>query len=65
MFANQHGMLWVGLDTASGYGEHGLNRLGCQLGVVAQSDDGEVHTRDLATAHYLGARVTMVVTHSI
>ncbi|MGB0867416.1 MAG: flavodoxin family protein [Granulosicoccaceae bacterium] len=55
--ASQQGMLWVSLDTPNGYGEHGVNRLGCQLGVVAQSDDGQVHAEDLATARYLGRRV--------
>ncbi|GAD03111.1 flavodoxin family protein [Agarivorans albus] len=55
--ANQHGMLWVGLDLASGYDQRELNRLGCQLGVVAQSSNGEVHPSDVATARYLGQRV--------
>ena len=55
--ANQHGMYWVGLDLPRGGRDYGLNRLGCQLGVVAQSDDGQVHEVDLATARYLGARV--------
>lgn len=55
--ANQHGMFWVGLDCAHGYKDHGVNRLGCQLGVVAHSPDGEVHSSDLATAKYLGQRV--------
>jgi len=55
--SNQHGMLWVGLDSAQGYKDHGVNRLGCQLGVVAHSADGHVHESDMATAAYLGRRV--------
>jgi multimeric flavodoxin WrbA len=55
--SNQHGMLWVGLDAAHGYKDHGINRLGCQLGVVAHSPDGRVNESDLETAHYLGRRV--------
>ncbi len=55
--ANQQGMLWVGLDSAQGYKDHGVNRLGCQLGVVAHSSDGKAHQTDLASAHYLGKRV--------
>ena len=55
--ASQQGMLWVGLDTATGYQDGGVNRLGSQLGVVAHSPDGSVHDVDLATARYLGRRV--------
>lgn len=60
-FASQHGMIWVGLDSAHGYTDHGVNRLGCQLGVVAHSPDGDVHAVDLASAAYLGRRVGDVV----
>lgn len=55
--ASQQGMLWVGLDSANGYKDHGVNRLGCQLGVVAYSADGVADEADLATARYLGERV--------
>lgn len=55
--SNQHGMLWVGLDSAQGYKDHGINRLGCQLGVVAHSPDGNANKTDLETAYYLGNRV--------
>ena len=55
--SNQHGMLWVGLDSARGYKDHGINRLGCQLGVVAHSPDGRANSADLETAYYLGNRV--------
>lgn len=59
--ASQQGMLWVGLDSANGYKDHGVNRLGCQLGVVAYSADGSAHEADLATARYLGERVAKQV----
>jgi len=55
--SNQQGMYWVGLDSALGYKDRGINRLGCQLGVVAQSSDGSLHDTDLETAKYLGQRV--------
>lgn len=57
LFASQHGMLWVGLDTAAGYHQHGLNRLGCQLGIVAQEIENQINAIDLETAKYLGSRV--------
>lgn len=55
--ANQHGMLWIGLDTARGYGDHGVNRLGCHFGVCAEVGEHEIDETDLATARYLGARI--------
>lgn len=55
--ANQHGMLWIGLDLANGQKGNSLNRLGCQLGVVAHCIDGKLETSDLATAEYLGMRL--------
>ncbi len=55
--ASQHGMLWVGLDTAHGHQNHGVNRLGSQLGVVAQTTDSSANRVDLLTAAYLGQRV--------
>jgi multimeric flavodoxin WrbA len=56
-FANQHGMLWVGLDIPGGYDPQGRNRLGAQCGVIAQTTDTNVHETDLATARHLGKRV--------
>jgi len=56
--ASQHGMVWVGIDSASGGEGKTLNRLGCQLGVVAQSDDTEINISDVETAKYLGVRVS-------
>jgi NAD(P)H dehydrogenase (quinone) len=55
--ASQHGMFWVGLDSAYGYKDHGVNRLGCQLGVVAQTVGETANEIDLKTAKYLGRRV--------
>ncbi len=65
-FSSQHGMFWVGLDSAHGYKDHGINRLGCQLGVVALSPDGTVNEVDRDSAQYLGVRVaqhTVQLTH--
>lgn len=59
--ANQHGMIWLGLDKITGSGEQGINRLGTQVGVVSQGFDGKVHVQDLATAEYLGKRVAKLV----
>ncbi|HHF0508639.1 TPA: flavodoxin family protein [Vibrio antiquarius] len=60
--ANQHGMMWVGLDKISNSGEQNLNRYGVQGGIVAQGgEDGRLHTSDVATAEYLGKRVAMLV----
>jgi NAD(P)H dehydrogenase (quinone) len=56
ILASQHGMYWVGLDSINTDGS--INRLGCQLGVVAHSNDGKVHQADLNTAKCLGNRVT-------
>ena len=55
--ASQHGMLWLGLDAAHNYKDHGINRLGCQLGVVAHRQGDEVNNQDLLTAEYLGRRI--------
>ncbi|MCU7553775.1 NAD(P)H-dependent oxidoreductase [Alteromonas sp. ASW11-19] len=57
LLASQHGMLWIGLDTPYNHTPDGMNRLGCQLGVTAQSNDGRVHESDMASAKYLAARV--------
>ncbi len=56
--ANQHGMLWLGLDSAQGYNADNINRLGCQHGVTATpNDDGTPNVSDLKSATYLGHRV--------
>ena len=60
-FASQQGMYWVGLDSAHGHKDHGVNRLGCQLGVVAQSNSQVAHKADLATAKHLARRVAELV----
>lgn len=57
-FSNQHGMIWVGLDLAQGGAEpQPLNRLCCQIGIVAESVNGRVNEIDVRTAKYLGGRV--------
>jgi len=58
--ASQHGMFWVGLNVFHGYKEQALNRLGSQMGVVAESADGFVNSSDLETAAYLGRRVANI-----
>jgi multimeric flavodoxin WrbA len=54
--SSQHGMIWVGLD-APHSGDNEVNRLGCQLGVVACSSDGQVSPVDIQSAKYLARRV--------
>ncbi len=60
-FAYQHGMMWVGLDKISNSGEQNMNRYGVQGGIVAQGEDGKLHSSDIATAEYLGKRVAALV----
>ncbi|WLD56824.1 flavodoxin family protein [Salinispirillum sp. LH 10-3-1] len=61
VFANQHGMLWAGIDIPGGYDAQQRNRLGAQSGLIAHAPDGDVHETDLLTAHYLGQRVARLV----
>lgn len=58
ILASQHGMYWVGIDSVHRRDGDGLNRLGCQLGVVAQSDGNTINPTDIKTARYLGVRVS-------
>ncbi len=55
--ANQHGMLWVGIDLPGGFDPEGRNRLGAQGGLIAHARDGMLDPADIATASYLGSRV--------
>ena len=64
LFAAQHGMLWMGLDSAHGFVNRGINRLGCQSGVVAVAENGKAHETDLASARYLGSRVAQFATQN-
>lgn len=66
LFAMQHGMVWVGLglpdgNDASYKSEANLNRLGCYLGAMSQSNSDQgiegMLDSDLATARSLGHRV--------
>jgi multimeric flavodoxin WrbA len=56
--ASQHGMLWVNVDASYGSKNSTLNRLGCQLGALAQTTTNVAHDVDLAPAKHLGRRVT-------
>lgn len=60
IFANQHGMLWAGLDIPGNCDAQGRNRLGAQSGLIAHSTDGELNAVDLVTAEYLGQRVANI-----
>ena len=60
-FANQHGMLWIGLDAAHGFKDHGINRLGCQLGVSAETANEGINEIDLESARYLGSRIVRIL----
>lgn len=69
IFANQHGMIWVGLDLLPGNNNSkgsvaDLNRLGRFYGAMAQANadqgaDGMLES-DLKTASHLGQRVAEV-----
>lgn len=60
ILAAQHGMIWCGLDIPGGYDSLGRNRLGTQMGITAQSTDGQLSEIDLVTARYLGKRVAQI-----
>jgi NAD(P)H dehydrogenase (quinone) len=66
LFAMQHGMVWVGLglldgNDASHKSHANVNRLGCYLGALAQSNTDQgiegMHDSDLETGASLGRRV--------
>ena len=67
-FAEQHGMIWVGLDLKScekkeGYNTE-LNRFGSWAGLMAQSphkNNQADNLSDLQTAEYFGARIAEVI----
>lgn len=61
LLASQHGMLWVSLDAPFNDEIKGVNRLGCHLGVTAQSLDGQVHEVDLKSAGYLAEKIVQYV----
>ena len=58
--SSQHGMIWVGLDAPYSDKAKAVNRLGCQLGVTACSQDGEVHATDIESSKYLARRVIQI-----
>lgn len=55
--ANQHGMLWAGIDMRGIKRDNIPNLMGAQSGVIAKSEGTEIHQDDLITAQYLGRRV--------
>lgn len=57
ILANQHGMLWSGIDIPGGIDRRQRNRLGSQSGLVSYTRDGEIEQVDLQLAQYLGGRV--------
>ena len=59
ILASQQGMYWVGLNNTSQ--NKSVNRLGCQLGVVAHSVDGSVNDNDLDTARHLARRIAEAI----
>lgn len=59
--AAQHGMIWVGIDAAAGFNSKGINRLGCQSGVIATSSDGYPDLMDIETAKYLAIRICKLI----
>ncbi|HWV14699.1 MAG TPA: flavodoxin family protein [Cellvibrio sp.] len=62
LFASQHGMIWCGLDIATGYDPRGRNPLGAFLGLASQKEKKGLNTIYLETAQYLGARVAKLAT---
>jgi multimeric flavodoxin WrbA len=60
LLANQHGMLWAGVDIPGNHHPRNLNRLGAHSGLVAHSTTGEVDPLDLETANHLGERVAFL-----
>lgn len=58
ILAQQHGMLWVGMDAA----RRDLNRLGTSMGCIAQSIDNKIVPEDLIAAQSLGERIANRVT---
>jgi NAD(P)H dehydrogenase (quinone) len=60
ILAAQHGMLWCNLDIPGGQDGNGRNRLGNQLGLVTQMENGTLPESDVDTARHLGARLASV-----
>ena len=52
-------MYWVGLSNISQ--SESINRLGCELGVVAHSEDCRVNALDLETARHLAVRIAEAI----
>lgn len=68
IFAQQHGMIWTGLDLKSNERSENtnvnLNRLGSWIGFMAESPSKnkktQVNLGDISTAEYFGARIAKI-----
>ena len=67
VFAQQHGMIWVGLDIPCCYQNNSgilLNSIGSWVGLMAQTPSKiwgrETIQRDIETAKYFGSRIAKI-----
>jgi NAD(P)H dehydrogenase (quinone) len=68
IFAQQHGMMWIGVDLKSNEmlkdSDVKLNRLGSWMGLMAESPNKdkklEINVSDIKTAEYFGARIARI-----
>jgi len=59
--ANQHGMLWAGLDVSGLQKSNTPNRSGASSGLITYTQNDKIAEDDLLTAQYLGKRVAKVM----
>jgi len=59
--ANQHGMLWAGLDDKGLQESKTPNTSGASSGLITCTQNNEIPKDDLLTAQYLGKRVAKLV----
>ena len=68
IFAQQHGMMWIGVDLKSNETlknfDVKLNRLGSWMGLMTESPSKdkelEINVSDIKTAEYFGARIAKI-----
>ncbi|WHA05136.1 flavodoxin family protein [Candidatus Bandiella numerosa] len=68
IFAQQHGMMWIGVDLKSNETlknfDVKLNRLGSWMGLMTESPskdkEPEINVSDIKTAEYFGARIAKI-----
>jgi multimeric flavodoxin WrbA len=68
IFAQQHGMIWTGIDLKSNEKpknfDVNLNRLGSWMGLMAESpnkdENSKTNISDIKTAEYFGARIAKI-----